>query len=168
VWGMAIGIPLSVLVVVAALLVWARYWAPLKSAESLAKRENPYAAIVAARLPRLAGDAAGNTWPGPLDPIPASPFVVIIADSQGVRLISGRDETEPILALGWDDVVRIAAVEYVEHGRAYDGIGIFGPTRAVAVQPVRPSAVGVAIPKRDGFEVLIAELMARRPDGFIE
>ncbi|NYF09437.1 hypothetical protein HDC94_000593 [Leifsonia sp. AK011] len=164
VWGTAIGISLGVPIVAVIVVILVRYWAPLKAAEALARRENPSAVTLAARLP---DGAARSAWPGPPESMPASPFLVIVADGQGVRVMSVHNVSEPILTLGWPEVVRVGVVEYVEKGRAYDGIAIFSPTndRAVVVQPVRPAPVGMSALKRGGLEHLTRELLARQTDG---
>lgn len=158
--GMAIGIPLGLLGVAAGLVVWERYWAPLKSAYSRAKQEYPSAFAFPARLPRLSGDRSPWSLDSPL----ASTLVVIVADDRGIKLVGAGASSERTLALNWKDVISIKQVEYVENGRAYDGIAIFGPTsdRVIVTKPVSVARIGVSTPRGSELNALAAKLLSRR------
>ncbi len=162
--GMVIGIPLTLLIVSAGLVVWDKYWAPLKSAYSRVTREHSTASAIAARLPRLSADIMKKAWPWPPDSIPASAFVVIVADDRGIRVIEASDPHGRTHTLDWDEITGIERVEYVENDKAYEGLAIFGPApdRALVIKPVRPIWIGVLTPHGDELNALAAKFLALR------
>lgn len=159
------GVAISTLMCAVLFLLWLRYWAGLRSAFLIARRTNPSKLVLAGCLPQLPDDIREQTWPMSLAPIPASQHAVVTVDRSGVTVLSVRNPPNVVIHLGWSDVVSITGVEYVEAGKAYDGIAFHGPTRdrAVIVQPVRVTVMGPRFSRGTHLDELVANLLAQRP-----
>jgi len=163
--GVVIGLALGILICAAALLLWLRHWAALRSALSTARRTAASNLVLGGRLPQLSNDLREQTWPMSLAPIPRSQHAIVIVGQSGVTVLGVGSPQSVVIHLGWSDIVGIRGVEYVEAGKAYDGIAFVGPTadRAVIMQPVRLRVAGPRFPRGASTDELAARLLAQRP-----
>lgn len=162
--GTVVGASLGVLICIAAFALWSRFWKPLRLAVSRTTLANPSSLVVGGRLPGLAPDVIGRSWPSSIARYDRPQDVVVIGSPQGLRLSGVGQSPVDLVELSWPEILDIALVEYVEAGRAYDGIAIVGPTmdRAIVAQPVQPTLLGASFPRGERLAALRDELLAYR------
>lgn len=165
VWSFGIGLMVAFVIVLGGVALWSRYWAGLGRAVADAEARRPEALVLGGRLPRLLGNTMEEIWPSSIAPLPAAQHVLVLADVDGVRVVALGNAL--LVALGWPQVRAIEVVEYVEDGKAYDGIAIFGPTaeRAIVLQPIMPTLVGARILGGTALQKVKNDLTSRRRDG---
>jgi hypothetical protein len=85
-------------------------------------------------------------------------------DGAGVTL-HGVDGGSPVLEQPWALIERVVVAEYVEGGKAYDGIALKAADSHgwLVLQPVRALRLWTSFPRGERLRSLVAEVEARRP-----
>lgn len=163
--GVAIGLAVAALILVALIALWSRYWQPLKQSVRQTSRAHVTSLVVGARMPRLTEALFTALWPTALAPVPRPQHVVLLVDSDGISVLNARQPSSLIASLPWSTVADVRHVEYVEGDRAYEGIAVIGPTEvdAAVFQIVSFNRRGVSFPRGLKLDVLTQSILSRRP-----
>ncbi len=163
--GLSVGLAVGALVIVAALYFWLRYWRPVKDAVKQVSLANPASVVIGGRIPRLTRDVSENVWPDAVGPIPEPQPIVVISDGTGIKLLSAAQFPQIIGHCGWQTILDVRPVEYVEGGRAYEGLAVLGPipSRAVVLQVVVRGRVSVSFPRGRALQGVANRLLSQRP-----
>jgi hypothetical protein len=162
---LGIGLAVSGLIFVAALFLWRRYWKPLRDAVRRVSLDNPVGVVVGGRIPRLATNVSENLWPITVGPIPSPQLIVLIADGTGIKLLSITQSPQVIASCAWQRIRDIRPIEYVEAGRAYEGLAILGPTatHAIVIQTNDARRVVVSFHRGATLQQIANRLLSQRP-----
>lgn len=162
--GLALG---GVAVPVTVWAGWRRLLRPLRRAAAQVKVDRPTSRVIGGRLPLLGG-VEPTSFVAMVDALTTpNHWVVLAIDDTAVTILDSSQPPKVLLQLPWREVLRVAPVEYVESGRAYDGLAIDGPTveQSVVLQVVRPRLMGARFPHGKELDLLAEEIKALRPLG---
>ena len=117
----------------AASIVWAAVWRKSRVGLKRAASEHPTSFVTAARMPSV-DLPEGAAW---LNAPPVGNRIVILIVGEGVLVLTGTDGS-PLLKALEPEILELEPVEYVEQGKAYDGIAIRTATApgGVVLQPI--------------------------------
>lgn len=162
--GSVIGISIAFLILLAALIGWILYWRPLARAVHQVSGRTNGGIVVGARLPAFSDSDAARVWPSEVGPMPPPQSVVAVFNAEGATLYNTHKTPERILGLSWSQIRAVIPVEYVEKGRAYDGLALVGSSDATAIviQLVKTSRPIVEFVTGEKLKVFAANVEALR------
>lgn len=163
--GLFLGLGIGALIIVAVLFFWLRYWRRLKNAVRQVSIFSPASVVIGGRIPQLAREATAIAWPDFADPVPVPQQIVLVADGTGLEIVSVTHFPQLIGSSSWQEILDIRPVEYVEAGRAYEGLAIIGSTasRSVVLQVVNVGRVAVSFPRGTALEGIANLLRSQKP-----